>query len=149
MEGFNNMPKEFQEKQTPGENSNQEMISLRKKMVAEKLFEQVKDLRQGDEITVRTNDSVWDSSIEDDQVYVHYYNMIFKSFEQNDRVGTAFTALLDPEERVKHDKDEEYLPEMGMFSAWGTLDSVNDVEVFRGFNQKAIEDTDDKNDYLV
>lgn len=75
--------------------------------------------------------------------------MIFKSFEQNDKVGATFTALFDPEERAKCEKNGEYLPEMDMFSAWGDFDSVNDVKVFRGFNQTAEGDSEDKKDYLV
>lgn len=141
------MPK--QESQTPSENSSQEVSLLRKELVAKKLLEQVKDLRQGDEITVRTVDSVWDSSIEDNQDYIRYYNMIFESFEQNDKVGTAFTALFDPEERTKCEKDGEYLPEMDMFSTWGDFDSINDIKVFRGFNQKDEGDIDAEKDYLV
>jgi len=140
-----NMENKYKEPQMVDNDSGREAQFLKRKQVAEKLLEQIKDLKQGDKITVRTEDSIWDSAIQDNSVYVHHYNMIFDSFDQNDKEGVSITAFF----HYKENEKESGLPEKGHFSAWGESGSSDSLEVFHGFDKVSDEDADNEKDYLV
>lgn len=130
--------KELQNMQTPGENSPQEESLLRSKMYAEKLLEQIKDLKQGDEITVRTEDrrTPYDIVTPHSPLAIRYDNVLFHRYEyqeDDDQGVILWTTDQYENEEYPGNTDRVY------------TSSSADVQVFRGFDKRINGESPDEN----
>ncbi len=132
---------ELQNMQKPGENFPQEVSLLRQKMYAEKLLEQIKDLKQGDEITIRTEGRRMSGIpvTPHSPLLISYQNMFFDRYEyqEEDDRGVNLTAT------VQHEKEEDLgNTQKNYFS------SHEDIQVFRGFDKRLNGETPDENGHI-